>query len=157
MKLIPFVAAASLVLASPLVLAQTQRQQDQPATRPPAAAAPAEKIQPKWYAAQGSEIRASKLIGTKVVNTANETVGDINEVILRKDGKVAAAILGVGGFLGMGEREVAVEFSSLRLKQDGSTTIVTIDATKDALKNAPEWKWAGDRNGTTGRGTPPAK
>lgn len=157
MKLTPFVAATSLVLASPLLLAQTQPQRDQPATKPPAATAPAEKIQPKWYTAQGSEIRASKLIGTKVVNTANETVGDINEVILGKDGKVAAAILGVGGFLGMGEREVAVEFGSLRLKQDGSKTVVTIDATKDALKNAPEWKWAGDRSGTTGRGTPPAK
>jgi hypothetical protein len=52
---------------------------------------------------------------------------------------------------------LAVEFSSLRLKQDGSKTVVMIDTTKDALKNAPEWKWAGDRTGTTGRGTPPAK
>jgi sporulation protein YlmC with PRC-barrel domain len=158
MKLTPFVAATALVLAaSPLVLAQTQPQGDPSATKPPTATAPGEKMQPKWYTAQGSELRASKLIGTSVVNAANETVGDINDVILGKDGKVAAVVLGVGGFLGMGEREVAVEFSSLRLKQDGGKTVVTIDATKDALKNAPEWKWAGDRGGTTGRGTPPSK
>jgi hypothetical protein len=157
MKMTPFVAAFSLVLASPLLLAQTQPQRGPPAAKPPAATAPAEKMQPKWYTAQGSEIRASKLIGTSVVNTANETVGDINEVVLTKDGKIAAAILGVGGVLGMGEREVAVEFSSLRLKQDGGKTLVTIDATKDALRNAPEWKWSGDASGTSGRGTPPAK
>jgi hypothetical protein len=152
MKLKASLAAASLMLASPLVLAQTQPRGDLPA-----ATAPAEKMQPRWYTTQGSEIRASKLIGTSVVNMANETVGDINEVIIDKDGKVVAAVLGVGGFLGMGEREVAVEFSSLRLTHDGAKTVVRIDTTKDALKSAPEWKWSGDRSGTTGRGTPPAK
>jgi len=145
------------LLLTTLLLAQTPPQQDQPTTKPPSAATPAEKIQPKWYTAQGSDIRASKLIGARVANAANETVGDINEVILGKDGKVAAVVIGVGGFLGMGEREVAVEFSSLRLKQDGGKTVVTIDATKDALKTAPEWKWSGDPGGTTGRGTPPGK
>jgi hypothetical protein len=158
MKLTTFVAASGLVLAaSPLVWAQAQPPQGDPQqAKPPAAAAPSETMQPKWYTLQGSEIRASKLIGTTVVNTANETVGDINEVILGKDGKVAAVVLGIGGFLGMGEREVAVDFSSLKLTQDGNKTVVTINATKDVLKNAPEWKWAGDRSGTTGTGSPPA-
>jgi sporulation protein YlmC with PRC-barrel domain len=56
-------------------------------------------------------MRASKLIGTNVVNTANETVGEINDIILSKDGKAAALIVGVGGFLGIRERDVAVNFS----------------------------------------------
>ena len=43
-------------------------------------------------------MRVSKLMGTKAVNTANETIGDINEIVL---GKVAAMIVGVGGFLGI--------------------------------------------------------
>jgi hypothetical protein len=47
--------------------------------------------------------RVSKLVGVNVYNEANEKVGDINEVILEKSGKVANVILGVGGFLGMGE------------------------------------------------------
>ena len=65
-------------------------------------------------------------------------------------------VIGVGGFLGIGEREVAVNFSSLRFTQDNSgATVVALNATKDALKAAPEWKWAADRSGTTGIGTQP--
>jgi hypothetical protein len=49
------------------------------------------------------EWRASKLVGVNVYNEANEKIGDINEVILDKSGRTANVILGVGGFLGMGE------------------------------------------------------
>jgi ribosomal 30S subunit maturation factor RimM len=54
------------------------------------------------------EWRASKLVGVNVYNDANEKVGDINDVILDKSGKVENVVLGVGGFLGMGEHYVAV-------------------------------------------------
>src|SRR5215211_4594154 len=60
------------------------------------------------------EWRASKLVGLNVYNQANEKIGDINEVILDKSGKVAKVILGVGGFLGMGEHDVAVPFDKLK-------------------------------------------
>jgi len=105
-------------------------------------------------------MRASKLIGSKVRNNANENIGDINELILDKDGKVAAVVLGVGGFLGMGEREVALDFKALNIKYDpnamteaGATTI-TVNATKDSLKNAPAWTWRGQAN-TSGSTTQP--
>jgi hypothetical protein len=156
MKLTTFVAATGIgLVALPLAWAQTQPEPQKPATTPPAATTPAEKIQPLWYTRKGGEIRASMLIGADVRNTANEDVGEINEVILDKDGKVAAVVLGVGGFLGMGERQVAVEFKSFRLAEKDGTPTVTIDATKDALKSAPEWKWAGNRSGTIGTGTAP--
>ena len=58
---------------------------------------------PQWYQRQGNEWRASKLIGSKVKNNADETIGDINEILLTSDGSAAAAIIGVGGFLGMGD------------------------------------------------------
>src|ERR1022692_5018706 len=60
------------------------------------------------------EWRASKLVGVNVYNEANEKIGDINEVILDKSGKVANVILGVGGFLGMGEHYVAIAFDKLK-------------------------------------------
>ena len=60
------------------------------------------------------EWRASKLVGLNVYNQANEKIGDINEVILDRSGKVAKVILGVGGFLGMGEHDVAVAFDKLK-------------------------------------------
>jgi sporulation protein YlmC with PRC-barrel domain len=96
----------------------------------------------QWYSHQADDVRASKLIGTKVVNAANETVGDVNEVVLTKDGKVAAVILGIGGFLGMGEREVAVNFSSIKMGRDQSNNLLlTVDVTKEGLKSAPAWRW----------------
>jgi sporulation protein YlmC with PRC-barrel domain len=60
------------------------------------------------------EWRASKLVGVNVYNDANEKIGDINDVILDKSGKASKVILGVGGFLGMGEHNVAVPFEKLK-------------------------------------------
>ena len=150
MKILTAAAIASLMLASP-ALAQTP-------TNPSPLAVGVTGGAPAWYTAHGNEMRASKLIGTSVKNDANETIGSINEVVLGKDGKVAAVVIGVGGFLGMGEREVAVNFDSLRMSQDSNNrTLVTLDATKDSLKAAPEWRWAGDRSNTTGNGSAPTR
>ena len=112
-------------------------------------------MQLSWYSHQPGEMRASKLIGAAVKNQANETIGDINEIVLSKDGNIAAVVIGVGGFLGIGEREVAVAFDSLRLTQDeNQNTVLTLDATKETLKAAPQWQWtASSRTGTTGTGT----
>jgi sporulation protein YlmC with PRC-barrel domain len=60
------------------------------------------------------EWRASKLVGVNVYNDANEKIGDINDVILDKSGKASKVILGVGGFLGMAEHNVAVPFEKLK-------------------------------------------
>jgi hypothetical protein len=100
---------------------------------------------------------ASKLIGTNVKNQANETIGEINELILDKDGKVAAVVVGVGGFLGIGQREVALDYKSLNIKYDpnamtdaGATTVM-VNATKESIMSAPAWTWNRDSNtgGTT--------
>jgi hypothetical protein len=127
-------AAVSLALATPLA-AQTA----------PPAPAPAGKTagQTQYYTANAGDLRASKLIGTSVKNDAGDSVGDVNEVLLSKDGKVAAVVIGVGGFLGMGERQIAVPFASLHVSQDanGTTQTTMPGATKDSLKAAPEWKW----------------
>jgi len=58
--------------------------------------------------------RSSKLIGVDVYNGANEKIGSIQDLILDKSGKVENVILGVGGFLGMDERYVAVSFDKLK-------------------------------------------
>jgi sporulation protein YlmC with PRC-barrel domain len=74
------------------------------------------------------EWRASKLVGVNVYNEANEKIGDINEVILDKSGKVANVILGVGGFLGMGEHYVAVAFEKLKWVNEPARTASTSTA-----------------------------
>jgi hypothetical protein len=151
MRTLAAAAVALALAASSLVLAQT--------TPSPPTPAPGGSTQPQWHSHQAGEMRASKLIGTSVSNDAKERIGDVNEVVLAKDGKVAAIVIGVGGFLGMGEREVAVKFESLRLTQDANNnTVAVLSATKDSLKAAPEWRWSGESgSNTTGKGTPPAK
>jgi sporulation protein YlmC with PRC-barrel domain len=63
---------------------------------------------------QEGEWRASKLPGVNVYNDNNDKVGSINDVILDKSGKIAAVIIGVGGFLGVGEHYVSVPFDQLK-------------------------------------------
>jgi len=152
------IAVVAMLFATP-AFAQTTTPSTSPSSSPPAATtAPAGDL--KFYTHQPNEMRASKLIGSKVRNNANENIGDINELILDKDGKVAAVVIGVGGFLGMGEREVALDFKALNIKYDpnakteaGATTI-TVNATKDSLKNAPAWTWRAQTN-TSGSTTQP--
>jgi hypothetical protein len=56
---------------------------------------------------------ASKMIGTTVVSANNESVGDINDVVVDRQGRAVAVVIGVGGFLGIGEKDVAVPFEAL--------------------------------------------
>ena len=155
------VLSAALVVSS-IAIALAQTTPPQPSTTPsPSTSAqpPVRSQQPEWRNPQGQEIRASKLIGSSVRNKAGETIGDINDVVLSTDGKVDAVVLGVGGFLGIGERQVAVDFGSVQLSRESSGRMIpTIDTTKEALKSAPEWKWStADRSSPTGTGTKPVR
>jgi sporulation protein YlmC with PRC-barrel domain len=97
---------------------------------------------PEWTWQPGNDRRASRLIGSKVVNMGGDTVGDINELLIDKEGNVVGAIVGVGGFLAMGERHLAINFDSLQLTHDtNDNTLVRVRVTKDQLLAAPEWKW----------------
>jgi len=73
--------------------------------------------------------RATKLMGLNVYNDANEKLGDINELILDKDGKVSAVVIGVGGFLGMGEHDIAVSMDKLKFKEEAVRTSATTTTT----------------------------
>ena len=75
--------------------------------------------------------RASKLIGVNVYNEANEKIGDIEELIVDKSGKVDNVVLGVGGFLGMGEHYVAVPVEKLKWVNEPVRTSSTTTAPAD--------------------------
>ena len=62
--------------------------------------------------------RASKVVGLKVYNDANESVGSINELLMDKSGNIKLVVLGVGGFLGMGEHLVAVPFDKMKFSTE---------------------------------------
>jgi hypothetical protein len=82
---------------------------------------------------------ASKLIGTTVVGPNNESIGDVNDVLMERDGRAAAVIVGVGGFLGIGEKDVAVPFSQLEFTSRGSnaSTAHTTGSTSATSQSGP--------------------
>ena len=82
--------------------------------------------------------RSSKIVGSAVVNEANESVGTIDDLIVTPNEKVPYAVLSVGGFLGMGTKYVVLPFSSLQIKD---RQIILPGATKDTLKALPEFKY----------------
>jgi sporulation protein YlmC with PRC-barrel domain len=96
-----------------------------------------------------TEWRASKLIGTKIMGPDDKSIGDVDEVILDKEGKVHGVVIGVGGFLGIGEKAVAVPFNALTVQRDQKGTgieKISANYTKDQLKNAPTYKYLSDKS-----------
>jgi hypothetical protein len=85
--------------------------------------------------------RASKVIGSSVVNDANETIGKIDDLLVSPDGKEPFAVLSIGGFLGVGSHLVAVPFDSLKLVDK---KLILPGGTKDSLKLLPEFKYAAE-------------
>lgn len=84
------------------------------------------------------------LIGLNVVDGTNSNVGEIKDLVIEK-GKLSGYIVSVGGFLGLGERYVVIDPSSVALAYDadGKKWKASVNASKDALKAAPEFKYDG--------------
>jgi hypothetical protein len=80
--------------------------------------------------------RASKLDGVDVYNDRNEKIGDISEVLLDREGKVEAVVIGVGGFLGVGEHSVAVPFNALQWQMNDNNR-TAMNAAPPASTTAP--------------------
>jgi sporulation protein YlmC with PRC-barrel domain len=72
-----------------------------------------------------------------VYDAADNKIGEVKDVLVSQDGKVTALIVSVGGFPGIGEKDVAVPFSSVTQKMKDGKSYLTLDTTKDALKSAP--------------------
>ena len=104
-------------LLSSTAFAQTTTQS--PSTNPPPAAAKTDAAAPKLASPHW---RSSKMIGLNVYNEQNEKLGDINEIILDQSGKVLGYVVGVGGFLGMGEHDILVEPGKIKFVNEPRRT-----------------------------------
>src|SRR4051794_25352709 len=82
--------------------------------------------------------RASKLVGVDVYGTDNAKIGDIREVLLNRNGAAEAVVIGVGGFLGIGEKDVAVPFSAVEWVTEPRTIATSVAAPGAAPEAAPE-------------------
>lgn len=89
---------------------------------------------------------ASKLIGSTVYAPDDTAIGDVNDVILSRDTKIDGVVLGVGGFLGIGEKDVAVKFDRIQMTETENGVKLVLNATKDELAAAPDFKSVEDQN-----------
>ena len=102
---------------------------------------------------------ASKFKGTDVMGAQDEKIGDVSDILFDKDGKVLAYIVGVGGFLGIGSKDVAIAPAAFQMMHDtragaNDTIKLKLAMSKDDLKNAPEFKpYTASSAPTTGMGT----
>jgi sporulation protein YlmC with PRC-barrel domain len=110
--------------------------QPQQAASPPASATVDSKMAPSVTA------DTRKLIGRNIKNADGETIGEIKSIYINKDGKVDSVMVGVGGFLGVGDREVRIAWSDLKITDNGEKVVVNM--TKDELKAKPEYRYKND-------------
>jgi sporulation protein YlmC with PRC-barrel domain len=144
-------AAAALVAGSAIA------QQPPPADKspPPAKSPPAQvqKDMPKADAGSRQFVTqqasdqwlASKFRGTDVIGTNNEKIGDVNDILFDRNGRIMAYVIGVGGFLGIGSKDVALAPNAFQVESDRNEFKLKLTMTRDELKNAPEFKAASDR------------
>jgi sporulation protein YlmC with PRC-barrel domain len=83
-------------------------------------------------------VTAEELQNTPIMNANDESIGDVNRVVIGQNGEVKQVIVGVGGFLGIGERNVAIEYDKLSIGKDADGNVkITTELTKQDLENMP--------------------
>jgi hypothetical protein len=138
-------AHASILFALMTTVASAQAPQQAPAPAPRQNAGPAAQIHTSLPAESATVTRWYK---QNIYDPADNKIGEIMDVLVDRDGKITALIVGVGGFLGMGEKDVAVPFNSVRTTtKDNNKWYLVMNSTKDALKSAKGFKY--DRNAMT--------
>lgn len=82
---------------------------------------------------------ASDVYKSAVYDSSENKIGDVADLVIDRDGKVTAAIISVGGFLGVGEKDVSVPFDELQMSKRNGKDRLMVNRTKQELKEAPAW------------------
>jgi sporulation protein YlmC with PRC-barrel domain len=85
-------------------------------------------------------MRISDLMGADVKTTNDEDLGSVTDVIVDESGSIIALVVGVGGFLGMGERDVAIGWDDVTKSRTGDNHELRVSVTRDSLSAAPEFR-----------------
>jgi sporulation protein YlmC with PRC-barrel domain len=114
------------------------------AQAPNAATGPfvAERRQDQWL--------ATNLLGKNVYNRSDEKIGVINDLVVDRDGRVSTVVIGVGGFLGIGEKNVGVPFQDVKVTMRDNNEWLVLDRSKDDLRAAPAFAVASGRRPEAG-------
>jgi len=142
-KIAIFAALAALALAPALAQTTSQNPSSPGTGTPPAVApmSPSGSMAQTFIDAQSSEQwLATKLIGVSVTGPDKQKIGSINDLLFDQNGTIQAAVVGVGGFLGIGEKNVAISFKSLNLTRTSEGDKAALQVSKTELEKAPDFK-----------------
>ena len=116
-----------------------------PANTTQTATQPVPKDGPSFIQVQSGDMLSSNVVGLDIYNSQNDDIGKVQDIAFDASKRVTGYILSVGGFLGMGTRYVAVNPDALMVSYDAQNKVwkATMNATKDQLKAAPEFKYGG--------------
>lgn len=96
-------------------------------------------------AVPAAALTVSTYYNEDVYDNQNNKIGDVDDILLEKDGRVSAVIIGVGGFLGAGEKDVAVPFNALKLTEKDGDRYLVMNTTKESLEKAPGYTFDRDK------------
>jgi len=137
------VAALTVLLGTTVAMAQTSPPTQRPAATPPATTeVPKTPVTGQILVQDANTVLAKELIGLTVYAPDKAKIGSISDLILSKDAKtVEGFIIGVGGFLGIGEKSVALKMDRLQISHNGDGSMqLMMDVKKEELANAPSFK-----------------
>jgi sporulation protein YlmC with PRC-barrel domain len=102
-----------------------------------------------------NQISANDYIGKSIYNGEDKSIGSVTDLILEENGGIVAAVVGVGGFLGMGQKDVAVPMDKITVTREADSNDIRLTTTEtvDALKAAPEFKTLDDQDTAATSGT----
>jgi hypothetical protein len=137
-----FTATVALTAAGVFTLLSLPPSAAQPASRKAVGedSAPAQASPTPSTEAPGEKRMLASVLGIEVRTSAEQNAGRIVDLLASRSGQVEAAVIEFGGFLGMGSRKIAIEWSALRLENHAKHTFAILDMTRDQLRAAPEYK-----------------
>jgi sporulation protein YlmC with PRC-barrel domain len=120
-------------------------------SEPPKSAEAAPSGAPFLGKQESSDWLVGSLIGRSVVNADNESIGEVNDLVTDQNGKIIAVVIGAGGFLGIGEKDVAIRFEDIKLARDENNDVKVIaDLSKETLASAPDYQTLEEQQMTIG-------
>ncbi len=167
-KILTTMAAAAMMASTAIAPAFAQ-------TTAPAPAAPAEQTAPADTMAKpaapamksadagaagtylteqaATQVAASDYMGKSIYNAEDKSIGDVNDLIMEENGGVVAAVVGVGGFLGIGEKNVAIPMDKLSVTREDNSVRLTTTETAESLQSAPKFMTLAEQQTAATSGT----
>jgi hypothetical protein len=155
-RTISYAALALFIVSAPASVLAQNAPATEPAGQPPAVVLPDVSAAPDAVAKENppkpvegqiilqdkATFLASAIIGGNVYSPSNESVGDVNDLVIKPTGEIEAVVVGVGGFVGIGEKNVAIALNRFTMEPtpDLASTKLVLNATKEELEAAPAFK-----------------